>query len=61
MDGEEVEEAKTGTKRKRPDTKTERKRAEPRTEANGEKRRMGRKAKVVTPPVDWKLAVGECR
>jgi hypothetical protein len=60
-DREEEEKAKTGMKRKCLKTKTERKRAEPRTGANTEKRRRGGKAKVVTAPAEWTLAVGECR
>jgi hypothetical protein len=55
------EASKGGLKRKRTAKKSERKRAERKTEAGTEKRRRGRKARVVeTPPPEWKIAVGEC-
>ncbi|KAJ7331553.1 hypothetical protein DFH08DRAFT_814861 [Mycena albidolilacea] len=53
---EEEEKAVVGTKRKRATKKTERKRAEQKMEAGTEKRRRGRKAKVVEPPPEWKIA-----
>ncbi|KAJ7352564.1 hypothetical protein DFH08DRAFT_805778 [Mycena albidolilacea] len=57
----EYEGASTGgLKRKRMAKKSERKRAERKTEAGTEKRRRGRKARVMeTPPPEWKSAVGE--
>jgi anti-sigma28 factor (negative regulator of flagellin synthesis) len=53
--------SKGGLKRKRKAKKPERKRAERKTEAGTERKRRGRKARVVeTPPPEWKIAVGEC-
>jgi hypothetical protein len=58
---EEEEKAKVGMKRKRAAKKTERKWVERKTEAGTEKRRRGRKAKVVDEPSpEWKIADGEC-
>jgi hypothetical protein len=58
---EEEGKAKVGMKRKRAVKKTEWKRAERKTEAGTEKRRRGRKAKVVDePPPEWNIVNGEC-
>jgi hypothetical protein len=57
----EEEKAKVGMKRKRAAKKTGRKRAVRKTEVGTEKRRRGRKAKLVDePPSEWKIADGEC-